>query len=72
MAESGVVSEDLFMKRFKSLKRRNPPADLSTVIDVDNATNIDKVLDNSLTHILFSLQLNRSIYINCFLMIMDK
>lgn len=37
--------EDLFMKRFKELKRRNPPADLSTVIDLDELTTstLDKV-----------------------------
>ena len=40
---SSDAPEDVFMKRFKALKKRNPPADLSSVIDVDNPSCLDKV-----------------------------
>lgn len=45
MAEPGHIanSEDLFMKTFKALKRRHPPADLQAVIDVDSLDFAHKV-----------------------------
>jgi len=33
MADAG---EDIFMKHFKALKRKCPPADLTSVLDLDN------------------------------------
>ena len=34
-------STDVFMMRFKQLKRRRPPADLSGVIDFDCPAHVD-------------------------------